>query len=159
MRLNFAPFVSGGYPGTVLASIFRALISGCFLTLTDCLFGLDYLRFADAFSGAVALWSPRARSAGSVPGTMDMRGHRIGGLPRVPGFQALKYGEVFPHRGNHKSFIEPRLFLSEDPKLEQVHPIRRGNERVVEKVDQGVVQFPIHILGLSDQLRADVAFA
>ena len=62
---------------------------------------------------------------------------------------------MFPHRGNRQDFIEPRLFLAKDPQFEQVHPISGRNDRVTEKVDQRVVQLPIHLLGLRDQIRGD----
>ena len=40
--------------------------------------------------------------------------------------------------GNHVGFIEARLFRSEDPQLEKVHPIGRADDRVPKKIDVGL---------------------
>jgi hypothetical protein len=40
--------------------------------------------------------------------------------------------------GNHVGFIEARLFRSEDPQLEKVHPVGRADDRVPKKIDVGL---------------------
>ena len=63
---------------------------------------------------------------------------------------------MLAHGGNHVGFIKARLFLPEDLQLEKVHPIGRADDRVPKKIDEGVMQFPVHTLGLCDQTRAEV---
>ena len=90
---------------------------------------------------------------GSVSGIKDVRGHRISGFVRVTTRQSINDDEVFPHCRNHKGFIEPRSFLPEDPQLEQINPVGRRDDGIAEKVDQSVVQIPIYVLRLRDQIR------
>ena len=88
-----------------------------------------------------------------------MPGNGIGGFTRVPGFQGVNHGEVLPHRRNNVRFIEPRLFPPEDPKLKKVHTVSGGNDCIAEKVYQSLVQLPVHVLGLRDQIRTEATFA
>ena len=94
-----------------------------------------------------------------VPGTKDVRSDGVGRPSRVPGGQAFKYRQVLAHGGNHVGFIEARLFPPEDPQLEKVHPIGRADDRIPQKIDEGVMQLPVDALGLRDQIGAKAALA
>jgi len=94
-----------------------------------------------------------------VSGPKDVRSDGVGRPSRIAGGQAFKYRQVLAHGGNDVGFIEARLFPSEDPQLEKVHPVGRGDDRIPKKIDEGVMQFPIHALGLRNQTRAEAALA
>ena len=80
------------------------------------------------FRPACARWRPidcrRIVEAQSpVPGTKDMGCHGVSRPARVAGGQTFKYRQVLAHGRNHVGFIEARLFPSENPELEKVHPV------------------------------------